>query len=120
MAASSCDDVLAISLFTVFLGVAFSTGIKAILSGCFHFFPRQKLRAIFHFSRFVGASEAISTRTKADRKRSVQTPIAKVETCSLRPRGQNDCNDLKHCGFIDSPRAKGTQNQTGQIKFETS
>ncbi|CAB3996196.1 Mitochondrial sodium hydrogen exchanger 9B2, partial [Paramuricea clavata] len=26
MAASSCDDVLAISLFTVFLGVAFSTG----------------------------------------------------------------------------------------------
>ena len=28
MAASSCDDVLAISLFTVFLGVAFSTGSK--------------------------------------------------------------------------------------------
>lgn len=26
MAASSCDDVLAISLFTVFLGVSFSTG----------------------------------------------------------------------------------------------
>jgi NhaP-type Na+/H+ or K+/H+ antiporter len=30
MAASSCDDVLAISLFTVFLGVAFSTGINNV------------------------------------------------------------------------------------------
>ena len=30
MAASSCDDVLAISLFGVFLGVAFSQGIEFI------------------------------------------------------------------------------------------
>ena len=28
MAASSCDDVLAISLFGVFLGVAFSQGVE--------------------------------------------------------------------------------------------
>ena len=35
---------------------------------------------------------SVSARTKADRKRSDYAPVAKVETCSLRPRGQNDCN----------------------------
>lgn len=31
MAASSCDDVLAISMFGVFLGIAFSEGIEKII-----------------------------------------------------------------------------------------
>ena len=35
MAASSCDDVLAISLFSVFLGVAFSAGEGMILKAAF-------------------------------------------------------------------------------------
>ena len=67
------------------------------------------LNAIFHCSRFDHAGGAtdfnlaknqsrgdakkvkfsptlsVSARTKADRKRSDWTPIAKVENCSLRP-----------------------------------
>ena len=77
------------------------------------------VKAVFHCSRFAHPGEAtdfnsmknqsrghakkvkcsvvklpsVSARTKADRKRSCRLDThSKVETCSLCPLGQNDCN----------------------------